>query len=99
MDIELKTKWVEALRSGDFKQTRSEFRRERGNGDVSYCCLGVLCVVGGVEPKPTACGNWDFADTALGKNLEGKLWADQLASLNDSGAAFPEVANFIELNL
>ena len=38
MREEIKDKWVAALESGDYKQTRGVLRR----GD-SYCCLGVLC--------------------------------------------------------
>jgi hypothetical protein len=33
-----RTKWVKALRSGDFPQTRHALRNESG-----YCCLGVAC--------------------------------------------------------
>ena len=45
---ELREKWVAALRSGEYKQGRkllmSDFARDR-----RYCCLGVLCVVGGID--------------------------------------------------
>lgn len=34
---EIKTKWLEALRSGDYEQGRSQLR----TGD-NFCCLGVL---------------------------------------------------------
>ncbi len=34
----VKQKWVEALRSGKYKQGRSVLRSESG-----FCCLGVLC--------------------------------------------------------
>lgn len=40
MDAELKAKWVEALRGGDYDQAQTALRR--GN---SFCCLGVLCDV------------------------------------------------------
>lgn len=47
--VERLTKWVEALRSGDYKQGR-EFLKRRGEssdppGDWEYCCLGVLCEI------------------------------------------------------
>lgn len=42
---ELQTKWIEALESGEYKQGRSWLR----NGGF-YCCLGVLCEVGGLVP-------------------------------------------------
>lgn len=44
MDANLKAKWVEALRSGDFKQAQTELHNSASD---SYCCLGVLCKVAG----------------------------------------------------
>jgi len=38
MNEAIKTKWVAALRSGEYAQTTEVLRN--GNG---YCCLGVLC--------------------------------------------------------
>ncbi len=38
MNKDIKTKWVGALRSGDYYQTKETLYD--GNG---YCCLGVLC--------------------------------------------------------
>jgi len=38
MDAEIKAKWVAALRSGEYKQTRHLLRTT----DDKYCCLGVL---------------------------------------------------------
>lgn len=37
MNQEMKAKWVEALRSGKYAQTRNRLRDDKG-----YCCLGVL---------------------------------------------------------
>lgn len=39
MNTELIEKWVEALRSGDYKQGRQALRNKYNE----YCCLGVLC--------------------------------------------------------
>lgn len=36
-------KWVEALRSGEYKQTQGFLEKEG-----SYCCLGVYCEVTGI---------------------------------------------------
>lgn len=44
MNTELIQEWVDALRSGDYKQTSGVLGRER-DGERSYCCLGVLCQV------------------------------------------------------
>jgi len=40
MNEEVKNKWIEALRSGDYEQGRCAMHR----GDT-FCCLGVLCDV------------------------------------------------------
>lgn len=39
----LKKKWLNALRSGKFKQGRAILRNKNGE----YCCLGVLCAIRG----------------------------------------------------
>lgn len=38
MKKEIKEKWIDALRSGEYTQTQGSLRKENG-----YCCLGVLC--------------------------------------------------------
>ena len=38
MNIEIKQKWVNALRSGEYEQGSEKLYSGRG-----YCCLGVLC--------------------------------------------------------
>ena len=38
MKQEIKEKWVEALRSGEYSQTKNTLRDKHG-----FCCLGVLC--------------------------------------------------------
>lgn len=39
---EIKQKWVEALRSGKYMQGTERMAYEAGDGQMSYCCLGVL---------------------------------------------------------
>lgn len=38
MNIQVKDKWLNALRSGDYKQEQGKLRSDEG-----FCCLGVLC--------------------------------------------------------
>lgn len=38
MNKELKPKWLKALRSGEYKQSRETLKDDNG-----FCCLGVLC--------------------------------------------------------
>lgn len=50
MNQEIKTKWLEALRSGNYKQGTGNLRR-----GINYCCLGVLC---DIYHKETGKGEW-----------------------------------------
>lgn len=38
MDIQVKDKWIEALRSGEYIQGKNKLHSQYG-----FCCLGVLC--------------------------------------------------------
>lgn len=38
MNKDIKQEWVDALRSGEYKQTKGNLRTDSG-----FCCLGVLC--------------------------------------------------------
>lgn len=60
MDIEVKQKWVAALRSGEYKQARKQLRSDDSSG---YCCLGVLCELFRLE---TGRGQW-------GLNFSGQM--------------------------
>lgn len=51
MNPEVKTKWLEALRGGEYKQARGVLR----TAEDGYCCLGVLSQIAsdeGVMPQP-----------------------------------------------
>ncbi len=39
----IKKLWVNALRSGAYKQTKNALARRYGPKEQRYCCLGVLC--------------------------------------------------------
>ena len=44
-----KQDWIDALRSGEFKQcTGALAKRDPETGTTSYCCLGVLATIAGV---------------------------------------------------
>lgn len=100
-------KWVEALRSGEYKQATKALRR--GNG---YCCLGVACdlyaketgigweqdftlgylFLGGNLVLPERVKNW------LGLTNNQGAWGynSSLTEANDGGATFNEIADIIE---
>lgn len=108
-------RWVEALRSGQYEQTRNDLRDENG-----YCCLGVACelyreVTGRGEWERDEDGFTQFLDRALllpepvrewlGLRTEGGDFIDRagdrssLAERNDEGATFDEIADIIESEL
>lgn len=115
MKPELKKLWVEALRSGEYKQTQDQLCHKDGN-DYSYCCLGVLCEVAvkaGLpitinfdEEEPKA---YDFKETTNTADLHWRLLEEfeltsedqsELIDLNDDKEApFTEIADYIEKNL
>lgn len=97
MDKELKAKWVEALRSGEYKQCRGDWHRDDG-----YCCVGVLLKVkehnmqsGHLRRVAAALGISDLPD----KEYEAGSMQN-LIDMNDrDGKNFAEIADYIEANL
>jgi len=56
MDVEIKKLWLEALRSGEYKQAQGLLTDGEG-----FCCLGVLC---DIHSKVTGDGDWhDYVDS------------------------------------
>jgi hypothetical protein len=92
MKPEIRDRWTAALRSGEYEQGR---RRLRTNGD-RFCCLGVLCDVVGVDLDPWA----DATGVALAPPILEALIPyevrNALASKNDAGGAFAEIADWID---
>src|SRR5271165_2259693 len=93
-------KWVAALRSGKYKQTRGRLHNKRGGG---YCCLGVLCEISGMEFNPNdgmipySVENWSGLRTRKGSCADTNLRGESLASYNDhSKLSFKAIANIIE---
>lgn len=97
-----KTKFLKALRSGEYPQGQ-----DRLTDGVKYCCLGVACEVAGVKKIPK---NYQFIPSAIAdpkkqfKKVPQILKGDQsvpreLAHLNDDGKSFKEIADYIEANL
>ena len=43
MDKKIKERWVAALRSGEYKQGKGQLVTPDDSGELTYCCLGVLC--------------------------------------------------------
>lgn len=104
MDAELKRKWVEALRSGEFKQGKGRLYRM---ADDTYCCLGVLAHLQGATFNKSLDVFFDGQRLRDGGLLARELCAgltedqiDRLAlRMNDCGRSFSEIADYIEREL
>lgn len=97
-------KWVKALRSGEFKQTKDKLKSLRD----SYCCLGVLAELAGCswelneyEGGYDADGVWGEAPERamqfVGLATSCGIFGDEtLTGLNDAGERFGTIADIIE---
>jgi hypothetical protein len=109
MDAQLKAKWVEALRSEQYLQTQGMLRFRDDEGKSSFCCLGVLCDVAGVQWR----ANVPFLNGVRMEEEDECYLTRQglaivtlpdsvqreLANMNDTGKSFAEIADYIEQNL
>lgn len=102
MNPELKKKWVDALRSGEYKQGKGILNGERG-----FCCLGVLCEVMELPKEkdgdrfiyrfgPNYANSLFIPDVFLSTIGLTYLAANQLAGYNDAGKSFAFIAKNIE---
>lgn len=109
MNKRIKTKWIAALRSGKYTQTRQVLRDAKG-----FCCLGVLCEISKqktgfgiaenlIESVEEVLGNtirkWAGLDQPTGAlvYIDGAL--DHLSQHNDNSHTFLEIADAIEKQL
>lgn len=110
MNKEVKKLWLEALRSGDYKQGCNLLRSRNDE----FCCLGVLCDLAykaGIveEPEITELGDYMYErDVSLlppkvskwsgGVGAMGDYDGTSLVNDNDVGKTFEEIAAIIEAN-
>ena len=96
---EKRREWIEALRSGKYEQTQNYLRS--GN---SFCCLGVLCDISGIDKWDESFINhipygkntvMPTSDVTKLVNLSDRR-ARLLTLANDSGKTFNEIADIIE---
>lgn len=82
MNPEVKAKWLKALRSGRYKQTKHALKKEDG-----YCCLGVLT---NIYIKETKNGSWkkDEGDTMF------KMFNKQGEGVGEGGVLTKEVMDW-----
>lgn len=108
MNPEVKAVWIEALRSGEYKQTQAGVLVNPL--ESSYCCLGVLCSLNGTgefhqreEAPYYKLSSQESRGASYGVPFEVLNWAGLLndepvkfVALNDGGATFSEIADVIE---
>ena len=108
MNKEIKEKWVKALRSGEYDQTRRALHDKNG-----FCCLGVLCDLHSKESGERWVSERDGDSKLTYMGWVGILpgsvedWAnvrsldmENLAHLNDNlFKDFAQIADYIEENL
>lgn len=103
MNVEWKQKWLDALRSGKYKQGTGVLRDQYNR----FCCLGVLCDV--YDNSRWSDCHYSFEGVSrlgtpprpLQEHLEvDGSQVDYLVGLNDDERApFTKIADYIEANL
>lgn len=93
MNAELKDAWIEALRGGEYRQGRYRLKAHDGR----FCCLGVLCDIAGRKwTRGNKTGVFPREVRLAGVS---RIQAEDLASMNDTGETFTEIADYIEETL
>lgn len=76
---ENRQKWLAALRSGDFTQSRGDLETLDSHGNtVGYCCLGVACVVAMNEGVPLTRSTDPEAGYSSYADPDGALYSGSL---------------------
>lgn len=92
---EFAEKWVEALRSKQYRQTKGCFTK----GEDCFCALGLGYFMGGAIPiKNTKYSGWTLIGLEPLDNYMYPLF-DVITKMNDTGVKFPKIADWIESNV
>lgn len=111
MNSEVKAKWLQALRSGEYQQGTHGLKNPEG----CFCCLGVLCNISQIGEWDGVCYKTGGVGSVSWLPLEVAQWSGipstgtspfsvsetqrTLSKMNDDGCSFPEIADWIERNL
>ena len=98
MDKRIKKKWVDALRSGKYKQGQGRLK----GVDDTYCCLGVLCKIANIPSNYYMGYLPSVSLDRLGLDSTNPIITKDgrtAAECNDNGMSFKRIANLIERNL
>ena len=108
MNRSIKTKWLSALRGGEYLQGQGSLKKRGIDRKVRYCCLGVLASCQGKRPRSKIEGgllqNLPTENFLKSCGLSTKI-AKKLAWMNDASGkylrvrTFKQIANWIEGHL
>ena len=91
--------WVEALRSGKYRQGHGVLKDSVGDNNFEYCCLGVECEVHPEQNKAVSVGGFLASDHNTYYRLASPVQT-QLVNLNDATRlSFSEIADYIEAEI
>ena len=104
LPVEFKKKWVEALRSGTYKQGKANLYEPK---TCSYCCIGVAGKLCGIELNELSDEGYLMSDVLDLSNVPNMIQGcgdenaltDYLAFMNDNDKTFEQIADWIDLNL
>jgi|SRR5690348_17869072 len=87
MNADIKKLWLEALRSGEYKQGKSALH-QKYRGEDRYCCLGLLCEIAAQKGIVTKVidvddGRASYDGEALFLPQRVVEWAELLTSSGD----------------
>jgi hypothetical protein len=115
MKPELRNRWIKALRSGEYKKATSVLKRFFRNVPAKHCCIGVLCELVQddfddakdlIQKRPDFQGH--LGRTSVGAIMDFRTLGHvglsvehqrTLTNMNDKGASFERIANYIERKL
>lgn len=94
---EMKTKWTDALESGEYEQGRFHLKM-----DGKYCCLGVFCEVNDIPlyyNDEIINKGIDAGYSAINLYIDGSVVTKLMAMNDGQEKTFPEIATWIKENL
>jgi hypothetical protein len=110
--LEIREKWVKALRSGKYQQGQRYLKQRLDEKTVAFCCLGVLCDILDVPSQMGTLSSTVFEYDQIFNQIlpphvikkaglrsaEGHYGKNgsSLSILNDTGYDFDCIANIIE---
>lgn len=97
MNADVKRKWLDALRGGEYKQTTGRLLSVSTSGEKSYCCLGVLCDIA-VQEGVTDWGSSSFgAQSIVAMSAKGETFLESAGlppSLQEWSGVYGDCASF-----